>query len=329
MFDMRRREFFALLGGAATWPLVARAQPSAMPVIGLLSGGTPEAEASNVSAFRQGLGETGYVEGRNVAFEFRWAEGHYDRLPALAAELVRSQVAVIVALGPTLAALAAKAASPTIPIVFFMGADPVKVGLVASLNRPGGNVTGVSVLFNVMVAKQLELLHETVPRATSIGVLVNPANSNATSDTGDAQAAARALGQNLMVVHASAESDLEIAFATMAEQRVGALLVAADVFFRNRVAKLAALATRHRLPMLCPWRECAAAGGLMSYGATQADGYRQEGVYTGRILKGEKPADLPVLQPTRFDFVLNLKTARAFGLTVPLTLQAAADEVME
>jgi ABC-type uncharacterized transport system substrate-binding protein len=330
VLDIGRREFITLLGGAITaWPLSARAQQAQMPVIGFLGGATLEADAFRVSAFRQGLSETGYVESRNVTFVYRWAEDHYDRLTALANELARSQVAVIVALGPTLSALAAKAASATIPIVFIIGADPVKVGLVASMNRPGGNVTGVSVLFNVIVAKQFEMLHETVPQATLIGLLVNPANSNAASDTSDAQAAARALGQKLIVVQASAESDFETAFATLSERRVGALLVTADVFLRSQVDQLGTLAVRYRIPMLSPWRECTSAGGLMSYGPSLADQYRQGGVYAGRILKGEKPSDLPVLQPTKFEFLINLKTAKTLGLDMPPRLLAFADEVIE
>jgi putative ABC transport system substrate-binding protein len=324
---MKRREFITLIGGTAAWPLATRAQQPGMPVIGFLSGGTPEEDAFRVSAYRLGLGEAGYVEGRNVAFDYRGAAGHYERLPALAAELVTSRVAVIAALGPTLAALAAKAASATVPIVFHIGADPVKVGLVASLNQPGGNVTGVTRLFNVIVAKQFELLRQAVPKAASIGLLVNPANSNAQSDTNDAKAAARALGQKLIFAQASTERELQDVFETLAGQRAGALLVPADVFFRGRVDQLAALALRHRLPMLSPWRECTTAGGLMSYGASLADGYRQGGIYVGRILKGERPAELPVVQPTKFEFVLNLKTARALGLDVPLALQVAADEI--
>jgi len=327
---MKRREFISLLGGAAAaWPLAAHAQQPAVPVIGLLSGGAPEAEGFRVEAFRQGLGETGYVEGRNVSFEYRWAGYHYDRLPALANELVRLQVNLIAAIGPTLSALAAKAATTTIPIVFYIGADPVKVGLVTSLNRPGGNVTGVSILYNVIVEKQFEMLHEAVPTAALIGFLVNPSNSNAESDTDDVRAAARALGAKLTIVPARTESDLEGAFATLAEQRVGALLVATDTLFRNRVDQLGALAASHRLPMICSWRECTTAGGLMSYGARISDAYRQQGIYAGRILKSEKPVDLPIVQPTKFDFVLNLKSAKALGLAVPLSLQVAADEVIE
>jgi putative tryptophan/tyrosine transport system substrate-binding protein len=329
MFCMRRREFITLLGGtAATWPLAAHSQQPAMPVIGLLVPGTSEADAFRVSAFRQGLNETGYVEGRNVAFEYRWAEDHYDRLPALATELARSQVAVMVALN-TNSALAAKAASATIPIVFVIGADPVKLGLVTSLNRPGANVTGISVLFNVIVEKQFEILQETVPMAGLIGLLVNPTNSNTGSDTKDAQAAALALGQKMVVVKASEESELEAAFATLVKQQAGALLVAADVFLRSRIDKLVALTARHQLPMLCPWRECPTTGGLMSYGASVADGYRLQGVYAGRILKGEKPADLPVQQAVKVELVINLKTAKALGLTMPTALLVRADEVIE
>jgi putative tryptophan/tyrosine transport system substrate-binding protein len=289
-----RRDFITLLGGAAaTWPLAARAQQPVMPVIGLLGGGTSEADAFRVSAFRQGLGETGYAEGRNVKLEYRWAEGQYKRLPMLAADLVSQRVAVIAATFLP-AALAAKAASTTIPIVFATGADPVKLGLVASFNRPGGNVTGISVLFNVIVKKQFEMLWEMASRAGLIGVLVNPTNSNAEGDAQDAQAAALALGQRTIVVRASTEIEIEAAFGTLVEQQAGALLVAADVFLHSQIDKLVDLAARHKLPMLCSWRECATAGGLMSYGANLADGYRWQDVYAGRILKGEKPADLPV-----------------------------------
>jgi putative ABC transport system substrate-binding protein len=327
---MKRRAFISLLGGAAAaWPLAARAQQGALPVIGLLSGGTPEGDAFRVSAFRQGLAEAGYVEGRDVTVTYRGAQDQYDRLPDLAAELVRTQVTVLAPLGPTLAARAAKAATATIPIVFFVGADPVKVGLVTSMNRPAGNITGVSVMFNVVVAKQFELLQQAVPKATLIGLLINPSNSNAVSDTNDAQAAAGALGRKLIVVQARAESDFEPAFATLAKQQVDALLLAADVFLRNKVEQLVGLAIRHQLPMLCPYRECASAGGLMSYGANQADGHRQQALYVARILRGEKPADLPVVQPTKFEFILNLKAAKTLGLAVPLAIQVAADEVIE
>jgi putative tryptophan/tyrosine transport system substrate-binding protein len=327
---MKRREFITLLGGAAAaWPLAVRAQQLRMPVIGLLSGGTLKDEEFRVNAFREGLGETAYVEGRNVAFEYRWAENHYDRLPTLAAELVNSQVTLVASLGPTLAALAAKAATTEIPIVFYIGADPIKVGLVSSLNRPGGNVTGVSILYNVIVEKQFEMLHQTVPNPTLIGFLVNPTNSNAASDTNDVQAAANVLGSKLIVVQASADSDLEGAFANFAKQQADAVLIATDTLFRNQVDQLGALAVRHKLPMICSWRECATAGGLMSYGANILESYRQQGTYAGRILKGEKAADLPVVQATRFDLVINLKTAKTLGLTVPLPLLGRADEVIE
>jgi putative tryptophan/tyrosine transport system substrate-binding protein len=325
---MKRREFITLLGGAAAWPLAARAQQPAMPVIGLLGPGTPEGDAFRVGAFRQGLSETGYVEGRNITIEYRWAEHHYDRLPALATELVRSQVAVIVALN-TDSALAAKAASAAIPIVFEIGADPVKLALVASLNQPGANVTGISVLFNVIVEKQFEILQETVPTAGLIGLMVNPISSNTGSDTKDAQAAALALGKKMVVVKASRENEIEAAFATLGEQRAGALLVAADPFLRSRIDKLVALAARHELPMLCPWRECPATGGLMSYGASLADGYRLQGGYVGRILKGEKPGDLPVQQAVKVELVINLKTAKVLRLTMPTALLVRADEVIE
>jgi len=327
---MRRREFLTLLGGAsaAAWPIAARAQQAALPVIGFLGGATSEADAFRVAAFRQGLSEIGYAEGRNVKLEYRWAEGQYDRLPALAADLVSQRVAVIAA--PLLpAALAAKSATTTIPIVFATGADPVRYGLVASFNRPGGNITGISLLFNVIVKKQFEMLWETVSTAGLIGVLVNPANSNAASDTQDAQAAAQALGQRTIVVRASTQSEIETAFGTLVEQQAGALLVAADVFLHSQIDKLVDLAARRKLPMLCSWRECVIAGGLMSYGANLADGYRWEGVYAGRILKGEKPADLPVQQSVKLDLVINLKTAKALSLAVPPSLLARADEVIE
>ena len=330
MSHMKRREFITLIIGLAmAWPLIARAQQPTMPVIGLLGGETSETDAFRVNAFRQGLSETGYVEGRNVAFEYRWAEGHYDRLPTLATELVRSRVAVIVALGALPSVLAAKEASATIPIVFVIGADPVKVGLAANLNRPGGNVTGVTNLSAMIVEKRFEMLQETVPKAGLIGFLVNPASSAVASTTKDAHAAALALGQKIIVVRASVESEIETAFATLFEQRASAVLVAADVFLRSRVDKIVALAVRHQLPMLCPWRECPTAGGLMSYGASLADAYRWQGVYAGRILKGEKPADLPIQQSVKVELVINLKTAKTLGLTVPLPLLARADEVIE
>jgi ABC-type uncharacterized transport system substrate-binding protein len=324
-----RREFITLLGGAAAWPLAARAQQAAMPVIGFLSSGSPDSDPSRLSAVRQGLKETGYIEGRNLTIEYRWAEGHYDRLPALAADLVHHRVAVIVGTGTTPAAFAARAATTTIPIVFIIGGDPVQYGFVASLNRPGGNMTGVSFLNRVIVAKQLEMLHETAPKATVIGFLVNTTNPYVESDTRDAQTAADTVGRKLLVVKAATESDFVTAFATLVQQRAGALLIAGDRFFNNKVDQLIALAARHAMPVLYPWREAAVADGLMSYGANIDDAFHQGGIYAGRILRGEKPADLPVQQAVKVDLVINLKTARALGLTVPLPLLALADEVIE
>jgi putative ABC transport system substrate-binding protein len=330
MFDMRRREFISLLGGAAAaWPLAARAQQSAMPVIGFLASGPPDSDVSRIAAVRQGLKESGYVEGRNLAIEYRWAEDHYDRLPTLAADLVRRQVAVIVAVGTTPAAFAAKAATTTIPIVFMIGGDPVQFGLVASLNRPGGNITGVSFLNRVIVAKQLEMLHETAPKAAVIGFLVNATNPYIESDTTNAEAAAGALGRKLLVLKASTESEVGTAFATLVQRRAGALLIAGDRFLNHSVNQLVTLAARYAMPVLYPWREAALAGGLMSYGANIDDAFRQGGMYAGKILKGDKPADLPVQQAVKVELVVNLKTARALGLTVPLPLLALADEVIE
>jgi putative ABC transport system substrate-binding protein len=326
---MRRREFTTLLGGAAAWPRAASAQQPAMPVIGLLGSESPEADAFRVAAFQKGLNEAGYIEGRNVMFVSRWAHGQYDRLAALASDLVRLPVSVIAAIGLSPAALAAKAATTSIPIVFAVGGDPVGMGLVASLNRPGGNLTGVSFLVSMMEPKRLELLHEAVPNAAAIGFLVNPNDVYAESQTSEMQAAAAAIGQRLLVVKASIDSDLETMFATLVQQRTDALCVEADQFFLSRRDRLVALAARHGLPAIYNAREYVAAGGLMSYGTSLADAHRLMGVYAGRMLKGEMPADLPVQQSVRVEMVINMKTAKALGLTFPITLLGRADEVIE
>jgi putative tryptophan/tyrosine transport system substrate-binding protein len=328
---MRRRNFVTLLVGATVaWPLAVHAQQPKMPVIGFLGAESPDLFASRLRAFRQGLSETGYVEGQNVAIEFRWAEGQNDRLRALAADLVRRQVTVIAALSSTPAALAAKAATTTIPIVFQVGIDPIRAGLVSSLNRPRGNLSGVTSLSVETVPKRLELLHELIPAANVVALLVNPTSpSLAETTTRDAQAAARALGLHLHVLHASTARDLETAFATLVQLQAGGLVIGPDAFFNTRNELLAVLALRHAVPTIYQFREFTAAGGLMSYATSITDMHRLVGIYTGRILKGEKPADLPVQQITKLELFINLKTARALGLTVPLSLLGRVDEVFE
>jgi putative ABC transport system substrate-binding protein len=326
-----RREFIlGLCGAAMAWPIAGRAQQRVMPLIGYLGSESPDVFAGRLRAFRQGLSETGYVEGNNVAIEYRWAENRYDRFPALMADLVRREATVIVAVTGTPPALAAKAATATIPIVFVTAGDPVALGLVASLNRPGGNLTGVATLTVELGPKQLEVLRELVPTASIIALLVNPTNpTNAETLWRDLQAAARALGLQLHVLHASTERDFDTVFASLPRLRAGALVIGSDPFFNSRSQQLAALALRHAMPTMYPFREYAMAGGLISYGNSFADAHRLVGAYTGRILKGANPADLPVEQVTKVELIVNLKTAQALGLTVPPTLLARADELIE
>jgi ABC-type uncharacterized transport system substrate-binding protein len=327
---MRRREFIRLLGGAAAaWPLAARGQQPAMPVIGFMSGRSPEDSKHLVAAFRQGLSEAGFVEGQNIVIEYRWGLGQYDRMPALAADLVNRRVAVLVGVGGDISAVAAKQATSTIPIVFGTGSDPIKAGMVESLSRPGGNATGYSLLTNQMEPKRLSMLHDLMPGAAVIGVLLNPNFPPAARQLQDLEEAARTIGQQLFVSKASNDGELSAAFTSLVQQRVGALLVAADPYFDTRRDQIIAFAKQNRLPAIYQLREYAVAGGLISYGPSITDMYRQAGIYTGRILKGARPADLPVVQPTKFDFVINLKTAKALGLTVPPGLLNAADEVIE
>jgi putative ABC transport system substrate-binding protein len=331
MSGIRRRDFITLLGGAAAaWPLAVRAQQSVMPVIGFLGGASPDLWTSQLRAFHQGLGETGYVEGRDVAIEYRWAENKNNELPGLAADLVRRQVAVIATPGSTPAAVAARAATATIPIVFFTGGDPIAVGLVANLARPGGNITGVSTLGVEVSAKRLELLRELLPTATAMGLLLNPTNPALSEPIArNVQSAAHALGIRMHLFHASSEFELDTVFAHVAQVRADGLVIGPDSLFSSRSATLAALGLRHAVPTIYQFPEFAAAGGLMSYGGSYIDGFRLAGAYTGRILKGEKPANLPVQQSTKVELIINLKTARALALTVPLSLLGRADVVIE
>jgi putative ABC transport system substrate-binding protein len=327
-YQLNRRAFITLVcNAAAAWPLAVRAQEPARPVVGVLCSATPQAYASRLTAFRAGLAEVGYIENRNVAIEYRWAQGKYDLLPAMVADLLRRPVSAIVAI-TTPAALAAKAATTDVPIIFEMGTDPVELGLVASLNRPGGNLTGVSLLNVELASKRLELLHEFV-RSERMALLVNPSNPNAEVLSQELNASARPLGVEMHVVHASSQRDFDLVFATLAQLRVDGLVIGSDPFYNVQIEQLAALTLQHRLPAIYQYREFADAGGLMSYGGNLTDPFRQAGAYTGRILKGEKPAELPVVQSTRLELIINLKTARALGRSVPLSLLGRADEVIE
>ena len=332
MLDLKRREFIVLAGGGGLLLAVkvrrARGQQTTIPVIGFLSVRSPGESASVEAAFRRGLGESGYVEGQNVHIAFRWAEGRYDRLPSLAAELVSRQVSLIAALSSP-AAFAAKAATSTIPVVFHVGVDPVRAGLVPSLNRPGGNVTGITFFAAALERKRLGLLHELIPQADVLAVLLNPKYPDAEVQQKDIQEATREIGQRTLILTATTDTEIDTAFATLAQQRVGALLVCADPFFDVRRERIVALSTRHRVPAIYHWRDYVVAGGLLSYGASLTQSYREAGLYAGRMLKGIKPADLPVMQPTKFELVINLKTAKTLGLDIPPMLLARADEVIE
>ena len=327
---MKRREFIAVLGSAAAWPVAALGQQPAMPVVGFVNGGSPEGMARYAAAFRSALNEAGYVEGQNVTVEYHWLDGHYDRVPAIIADIVRHRVAVIAAPGATRAAVAAKAATATIPIVFGGGDDPVKLGLVTSLAQPGGNVTGTNFFFAEVAAKRLGLLHELVPKAFRIAVLINPDNGSVAETTlREVSEASRVIGLQIQVLNASTSRDIESVFAALVRDRADALFIAADPFFTSRRGQLAILAARDRIPTSCANREMVESGLLMSYGSNLADMFRQVGVYTGSILKGAKPAEMPVLQSTKFEFVINLQTAKALGITVPPSLLVSADEVIE
>jgi putative tryptophan/tyrosine transport system substrate-binding protein len=327
---MMRREFVRLVAGATVgWPLMVLAQRPPMAVIGFLGAPAAQPYERYTAAIRQGLNETGYIEGQNLTIEYRWAEGHYDRLPALATELINRHVSAIVTIGGAPATVAARAATLTIPIVFNITADPIKLGLVASLNRPGGNTTGIAMLGVELEAKRLELLHEVAPTAALIGVLLNPTNPQFNIQLEDVQTAARAINQRILVVKASSELELDAAFKTLAQESVGALLVGQDTFFTSQPTLFAMLTARHAIPTVSAWRAHVEVGGLMSYGASLLDAYRQAGVYAGRVLRGERPAELPVVQAVKFELVINLKTAKALGLSVPATLIARADEVIE
>ena len=330
MLDLRRRQFITLLGGTVvSWPLTARAQQAAMPVVGFLNSGSPTERAPHVAAFRQGLAEAGYVDGQNVAIAYRWAEGRADRLPTLVADLVGRRAAVIAATGGSASALAAKGVTATIPIVFTAGGDPVELGIVTTLNRPSGNITGITNFSSVLEAKRLEILHELVPTAAVIAELVDPNNPTTKAQLRDVQEAARVIGKKISVLNASSEHEIDAAFATLSQLRAGALTVGGATLFNSQRHQIIALAARDAVPAMYFTREFAIAGGLISYGANIVDGYRQAGIYVGRILKGAKPADLPIQQPTKFELIINLKTAKALRLTVPDKLLALADEVIE